>query len=79
LEAIGHMRMPLAAYRLDHGTRIDGAYFGGKIKPENRKADRRDRRIAEEQTGKRQVVVVAREALGRTCRSLCRARAERCP
>ncbi len=45
---------------------IDGAYFGGKIKPENRKADRRDRRIAEEQTGKRQVVVVAREASGRT-------------
>jgi len=45
---------------------IDGAYFGGKIKPENRKADRRDRRLAEEQTGKRQVVVVAREVLGRT-------------
>ena len=37
---------------------IDGAYFGGKVKPENRKADRKDRRLAEEQTGKRQVVVV---------------------
>src|ERR1700730_6432862 len=45
---------------------IDGAYFGGKVKPANRKADRADRRQAEEQTGKRQVVVVAREALGRT-------------
>jgi ribosomal protein L37AE/L43A len=45
---------------------IDGAYFGGHVKPENRKEDRRDRRLAAEQTGKRQVVVVAREALGRT-------------
>ena len=31
-----------------------------------RKADRADRRLAEEQTGKRQVVVVAREVRGRT-------------
>jgi hypothetical protein len=45
---------------------IDGAYFGGKVKPANRKADRADRRQAEEQTGKRQVVVVVRELLGRT-------------
>lgn len=45
---------------------IDGAYFGGHVKPENRKEDRRDRRLAEEQTGKRQVVVVLREILGRT-------------
>jgi transposase-like protein len=45
---------------------VDGAYFGGHVKPENRKADRKDRRLAEEQTGKRQVVVVAREVMGRT-------------
>ena len=45
---------------------IDGAYFGGKVKQANRKADRIDRRAAEEQTGKRQVVVVAREIMGRT-------------
>jgi ISXO2-like transposase domain len=44
---------------------IDGAYFGGKIKQANRKAERTDRRLAEEQTGKRQVVVVAREVRGR--------------
>jgi transposase-like protein len=47
-------------------VQIDGAYFGGHVKPKNRKADRRDRRLAEEQTGKRQVVVVAREVMGRT-------------
>jgi transposase-like protein len=45
---------------------IDGAYFGGHIKPENRKEDRKDRRLAAEQTGKRMVVVVARERGGRT-------------
>jgi transposase-like protein len=45
---------------------VDGAYFGGHVKPENRIEDRRDRRLAEEQTGKRQVVVVLREILGRT-------------
>jgi ribosomal protein L37AE/L43A len=45
---------------------IDGAYFGGKVKPANRKEDRADRRTVEKQTGKRQVVVVAREVLGRT-------------
>ena len=45
---------------------VDGAFFGGHVKPENRKADRKDRRLAEEQTGKRQVVVVAREVNGRT-------------
>src|ERR1700694_5828206 len=28
---------------------IDGAYFGGKVKPANRKVDRTDRRAAEEQ------------------------------
>jgi ribosomal protein L37AE/L43A len=45
---------------------VDGAYFGGKVKPANRKADRPDRRTVEEQTGKRQVVVVVREVGGRT-------------
>jgi transposase-like protein len=45
---------------------IDGAYFGGHIKPENEAAERVDRRTAEEQTGKRQVVVVMRERKGRT-------------
>ena len=47
-------------------VQVDGMYAGGHRKPENKKADRVDRRLAEEQTGKRQVVVVAREVLGRT-------------
>jgi hypothetical protein len=45
---------------------IDGAYFGGHSRKENKAAERKDRRLAEEQTGKRQVVVVARERGGRT-------------
>ena len=45
---------------------IDGAYFGGYVKPENRKEDRIDRRLKEHQTGKRRAVVVMRERNGRT-------------
>src|SRR5207253_2563063 len=45
---------------------IDGAYFGGHVKPKNEVVERVDRRVAEEQTGKRQVVVVMRERKGRT-------------
>jgi transposase-like protein len=45
---------------------IDGGYFGGYIKPANHKEERRDRRLAKNQNGKRQVVVVMRERGGRT-------------
>jgi transposase-like protein len=45
---------------------IDGAYFGGHVKPENRKEDRKDRRLAINQTGKRRAVVVMREREGKT-------------
>jgi transposase-like protein len=45
---------------------VDGAYFGGHIRPENLAVDRIDRRLAENQSGKRQVVVAMRERGGRT-------------
>jgi ribosomal protein L37AE/L43A len=45
---------------------IDGMYAGGHTKLANRKAERIDRRTADMQSGKRQVVVVAREIMGRT-------------
>ncbi len=45
---------------------IDGAYFGGHIKQENRKEDRKDRRLLENQNGKRQAVVVMRARKGGT-------------
>src|SRR3954453_18060971 len=37
---------------------LDGAYFGGHVRPENLAADRVGRRLAENRSGKRQVVVV---------------------
>jgi transposase-like protein len=43
---------------------IDGGYFGGYVKPANRKEDRLDRRLAENQTGKRKVVVIVTERGG---------------
>ena len=45
---------------------IDGMYVGGYVKPRNIKALRRDRRLLENQTGKRQSVIVARERNGKT-------------
>ena len=45
---------------------IDGAFFGGHVRPENLAADRIDRRRSENLSGKRQVVVVMRERDGRT-------------
>lgn len=43
---------------------VDGGYFGGYVKPANLKENRKDRRRAVNQTGKRKVVVVARERGG---------------
>lgn len=45
---------------------IDGGYFGGYVKPANEKADRKDRRLLENRTGKRQCVVIMRERGGRS-------------
>lgn len=45
---------------------IDGAYFGGYVKPANNKENRRDRRLWKNQSGKRRCVVIMREREGRT-------------
>lgn len=45
---------------------IDGAYFGGYVKPENHKDDRKDRRLSFNRSGKRQCVVIMRERKGRS-------------
>ena len=45
---------------------VDGAYFGGHIRPKNIAAKRVDRRLKRHQTGTRRVVVSFRERLGRT-------------
>lgn len=45
---------------------VDGAYFGGYVKPANKAEDRKDRRLRINQSGKRKVVVVIRERGGET-------------
>jgi transposase-like protein len=54
------------AHKLNGEVEIDGAYFGGHIRPANRADDRVDRRLSEHQTGKRRVVVALRQRKGRT-------------
>lgn len=58
---------------------VDGAYFGGYLKPANYKENRRDRRRAKNQNGKRQVVVIMRERGGRTVPYVFRSEAESVP
>ncbi len=43
---------------------IDGGYFGGYVKPANLRENRVDRRLSENRTGKRKVVVIVRERNG---------------
>jgi hypothetical protein len=45
---------------------IDGAYFGGNVRSANLPADRIERRLAENQSGKRQFLVAMRERAGQT-------------
>ena len=52
--------------QLDGIVEIDGAYFGGYVKPENHKDDRKDRRLVANRTGKRQCVVIMRERGGKS-------------
>lgn len=55
---------------------VDGAYFGGYVKPANYKADRIDRRLLRNQNGKRQAVVVMREREGQTLTVVAKAEDE---
>jgi len=51
---------------LEGEVEIDGAYFGGHIRPANYKSNRVDRRLKKHQTGTRRVVIALRERFGRT-------------
>ena len=56
----------VAGHTLDGEVEIDGAYFGGHIRPVNLKEERVDRRLAKHQTGTRRVVIALRQRKGRT-------------
>lgn len=55
---------------------IDGAYFGGHIRPKNLRKDRVDRRRKRYQTGTRRVVVAVRARKGRTLTFVTRTEAD---
>ncbi len=55
---------------------IDGGYFGGYVKPANRKENRIDRRLGRNQTGKRRVVVIVRERGGNSIPAVFKSEAE---
>ncbi|MBI1330489.1 MAG: IS1595 family transposase [Alphaproteobacteria bacterium] len=57
---------------------VDGAYFGGYVKPENRKEDRKDLRLKENQSGKRKVVVVMRQREGSTVPAVFNSEGDAC-
>lgn len=64
---------------LNNIVEIDGSYYGGYRKPENRVADRKDRRLKAHQTGKRQCVVVMRERRGRSLTFVVANEGDACP
>jgi hypothetical protein len=56
----------LAGLRLGRVVEVDGAYFGGHVRPANRRSKRVDRRLLHNRTDKRRVIVALRERSGRT-------------
>lgn len=68
-----------AGVNLNGIVEIDGAYFGGHVKPENRKEDRKDRRLKINSSGKRQCVVIMRERKGRSLPFVVANEGDACP
>jgi transposase-like protein len=75
-EALGSEAIGLS---LEGEVEVDGAYFGGHVRPENRKEDRIDRRLAENRSGLRRVVVALRQRRGRTLTSVFNSEDEAVP
>lgn len=67
-EALGTLQH---AVELSGEVEIDGAYYGGYVKPTNRIDTRRDRRRLSNRSGKRKCVTVMRERNGRTRPFIC--------
>ncbi len=72
-EAIGLARDEGA---LSGDVEVDGAYFGGYVKPANDRSERKDRRRKIHQSGKRQVIIAVREREGRTLTTVAASEAE---
>ena len=59
-----------------HEVSVDGAYFGGYVKPANLRTDRKDRRLWQNKSGKREVVVIVRERDGNTLPAVFKSEAQ---
>ena len=59
-----------------HEVAVDGAYFGGYVKPANLRTDRKDRRLWQNKSGKREVVVIVRERDGNTLPAVFKSEAQ---
>ncbi|MGO8739566.1 IS1595 family transposase [Rhodoblastus sp.] len=70
------MTAEMEALQASGTVEVDGAYFGGYVKPSNNVEKRRDRRLLINQSGKRQVVVIMRERNGRTLPFVFKSEAE---
>ena len=64
------MAAETATRTLSGTVEVDGAYFGGYVKPANYKAARKDRRLLANQSGQRQSVIIMRERTGRSLTSI---------
>lgn len=71
------LREAIAAERehlkLDGTVEMDGMYVGGHMRPANRAEERVDRRVAENQNGKRMAIIAMRERQGKGGRTLAAA------
>jgi len=70
------MASEIAGATLSGTVEVDGCYVGGHIRPANLASERVDRRLAKHQTGKRRVVVIARERKGRTLTTVTKSEAD---
>lgn len=70
------MASEMKSETLEGTVEVDGCYVGGHIRPANEKKNRVDRRLIQHQTGKRRVVVVARERKGRTMTTVTKSEAD---
>jgi len=68
-----------ADVQLNGIVEIDGGWFGGHVRPENRKEDRKDRRLKANQSGKRECVVIMRERGGRSLPFVVANEGDACP
>ena len=68
-----------AGVQLNGIVEIDGGYFGGHVRPENRKEDRKDRRLKAHRSDRRQCVVIMRERNGRSLPFIVANEGDACP